>query len=1058
MNAAVQPPLHEPTQSQKEAGNYAKRKIPWKGMEISIENEAGSFRRGTNRSGKSWEQRMSYPYGYLRGTEGVDGDHVDCFIGPNLESPTVHVVHAMVVNDWRTYDEDKVMIGWDSADAAKQAFIDNYSDPRFFGDMVAMPVDEFLTKVKATKDKPAMIKAQQMSLFDAPINVPTSVRKDGTVVKPYTRIQKVALKVEPPKPLTLDDAVHALGGLDHVKKVLASETQERIDAIMHKLATVSGMPIEAVRPRLGIHDVPAPAPVPVYYPRDGETKTEDGIDYVLKEGHWHRVTPLADPGIELAEDKQDLAEVMGKDPHGEAAQTLIHDIAKKHTALVEPDPVPADDAPDDLDPNSPNYRYRDTGYVPGSRKELASENIRNSARTGARVRATDVDWTEIEQNPREAKELITKANLFGDVDWMALKDGGMEPGAGFLIDRVYAAIGLEPSTESPRARRDFALGLETARDRLERCKTAEEVTAVLNEIRDEMEGAMLNARESEDYKAARVIVDGMRKVYGDIKEKLDIAYKAQLEASSKHGSFKYQQDKRLLRKWKPDPELQAGIDQWKPISEKLHADYMAMREADPKLKTQARPHPGGGTSYDNDYEFAIRTAGGIAHTILEQAKMRNLRDNPLTRAWMTLGERFMRAVYYRSYKGSDTFASHVTSAKTGKIKDWAWAEKGGAGSGAKSTKREIGFQLKVAENFSREGGREVSAESTAAFKAMFGLRDVQSGNWVLRDTNSAAFHVKQATQAFADLADIVGAPDALISMKGRLAIAFGARGSGNAGFRGAARAHYEPVQRVINLTKMGGGGCLGHEWFHAMDNMVAEAELGHIGDASTYLTETPELLPAGELRDAFAGLREAITAGDHPLIEYISYNDKDFRTARHNIERPYNSVAKIIKDAGNLTAAVLAVDSYYAGIKKRYGHDVPRKIETQHKQWRRLATAFHHGDSSGARAAVESGPRRSSFAYEAAQLDQGDDGKYWSKTREMAARAFQAWTEDTLAAQGRKNDYLSVFADNKYYVDPIFGSTYPFPEGEERKRINGAFDRLFAALKASGTLAKAFSE
>ncbi len=1059
------PPLHEPTEAQKDAGNYAKRKIGWRGMTISIENEQGSMRRGVNRDGKSWEQRMAYPYGYFLETEATDGEHVDVFVGPNLEAPTVYVVHARKVNRWDQYDEDKIMLGFGSSEEAKQGFLDSYSDPRFFGAMVAMPAEEFIGKLKATKNKPAMIKAEQLGLFDAPIQVAGSVKKDGTVTKPYIRIQKVA-----PKPPTFEAVVRTLGGLDHVKKVLEAESPDRIESIVGKIAEVSTLAKPDVRQRLGIADAvaadpvaPAPSqegegdatPAPVYYPHDGETKTEDGIEYVLKEGHWHRVTPLVDPNIDLAEDKHDLAEVMGKDPHGDAAQTLINGIADKHKAIVEPEPVPADEAPDDLDPNSPNYRYRDTGYVPGSRKELAAESIRGAARQGKRVRTTDVDWTEIEQNPREAKELITKANLFGDVDWRALKDAGMEPGAGFLVDRVYAAVGVEPSEETPRARQDFALGLETIRDRLERCKTAAEVTDVINEIRDEMEGTMLNARESEDYKAARKIVDGMRKIYGDIKERLDAAYKEQLEASSKYGNFKYQQEKRTRRGWKPDPELQAGIDQWKPVSEKLFADYMAMREADPKLKTHAREMPGGGTAYDNDYEFAIRMAGGIAQSILQQAKARNLHENPLTRAWMTLGERFMKAIYYRSYKGSDTFAAHVTSAKTGKIKDWSWAEKEGAHTG-KSTKREIGFQLKVAENFSREGGRDVSAESTAAFKTLFGLRDVQSGNWVLRDPNSAAFHVKQATHAFADLADIIGEPDGLISMHGRLAIAFGARGSGNAGFRGAARAHYEPVHRIINLTKMGGGGCLGHEWFHAMDNLVTEAELGHPGNSDTYLTETPELLPPGELRDAFAGVRDAILSGDKQLLEYIDYSDKDFRTARYNMERPHNEVTKFIKNAANLSAAVKAVDDYYAGIKKRYGAEVPRKVETQHKNWRRLAAAYHHGDSSGGRAAAEVGPKRSSFAYEAVQLDQGDDSKYWSKTREMAARAFQAWTEDTLSAQGRKNDYLSVFADNKYYVDPIFGNTYPFPEGDERKRINAAFDKLFAVLKTNGTLAKAF--
>ena len=64
----------------------------------------------------------------------------------------------------------------------------------------------------------------------------------------------------------------------------------------------------------------------------------------------------------------------------------------------------------------------------------------------------------------------------------------------------------------------------------------------------------------------------------------------------------------------------------------------------------------------------------------------------------------------------------------------------------------------------------------------------------------------------------------------------------------------------------------------------------------------------------------------------------------------------------------------------------------------------------------------------------------------------------SLAVMGRKNDYLSVFADNKYCYDPESGTQWkPYPEGEERKRINEAFDDLVEVLRKDGTLAKAFS-
>lgn len=149
----------EPDAEQAEASTYNKPRIEWQGLTIAVENPAGSVRRGRNRHGVTWEVRMRFDYGEIVGTLGVDGDPVDVIVGPNLDAPTVYVVHQRRVNDWENYDEDKVCVGFDSEDDAKQAFLSNYNDPRFLGPITAMPVDEFVAKVRATKDKPTMIKA-----------------------------------------------------------------------------------------------------------------------------------------------------------------------------------------------------------------------------------------------------------------------------------------------------------------------------------------------------------------------------------------------------------------------------------------------------------------------------------------------------------------------------------------------------------------------------------------------------------------------------------------------------------------------------------------------------------------------------------------------------------------------------------------------------------------------------------------------------------------------------------------------------------------------------------
>lgn len=149
----------EPDAGQSASGKYRKPRIEWQGLTIAIENPAGSVRRGRNRDGVTWEQRMQYAYGEILGSMGVDGDPVDVFLGPNMDAPMVYVVHQRKVNRWDEYDEDKCMVGFDSEDEAKAAFLACYTDPRFLGPVTALPVAEFIAKVRATRDAPAMIKA-----------------------------------------------------------------------------------------------------------------------------------------------------------------------------------------------------------------------------------------------------------------------------------------------------------------------------------------------------------------------------------------------------------------------------------------------------------------------------------------------------------------------------------------------------------------------------------------------------------------------------------------------------------------------------------------------------------------------------------------------------------------------------------------------------------------------------------------------------------------------------------------------------------------------------------
>lgn len=149
----------QPTEAQAKAGNYKKPRMRWCGMEIAIECPAGTVRSGRDRDGTEWSIRMLYPYGYLVGTMGVDGDPVDVYVGPDAEAPMVYVITTRVPGKWSQDDEQKAMIGFASEDDARAAFLKHYTDPRFLGDICTMPVADFVQKVRATKDRPAMLKS-----------------------------------------------------------------------------------------------------------------------------------------------------------------------------------------------------------------------------------------------------------------------------------------------------------------------------------------------------------------------------------------------------------------------------------------------------------------------------------------------------------------------------------------------------------------------------------------------------------------------------------------------------------------------------------------------------------------------------------------------------------------------------------------------------------------------------------------------------------------------------------------------------------------------------------
>lgn len=119
----------EPTPAQAEAGNYKKGHITIGEFDITIENPAGSVRKGVDADGKEWQTTMANTYGYIKGTEGVDGDHIDVFLHSDMDQWDGR--KAFVVDQTNTdgsFDEHKVMLGFNDKDEAMSAYLANYDE------------------------------------------------------------------------------------------------------------------------------------------------------------------------------------------------------------------------------------------------------------------------------------------------------------------------------------------------------------------------------------------------------------------------------------------------------------------------------------------------------------------------------------------------------------------------------------------------------------------------------------------------------------------------------------------------------------------------------------------------------------------------------------------------------------------------------------------------------------------------------------------------------------------------------------------------------------------
>lgn len=147
----------EPTEAQKEAGNYKKGHVQVGTFDITIEQPQGSVCKGTDANGKQWESKMNNTYGYIRGAVGVDGDHIDVFLSNDIDGWNGRKVFVVdQYNPDGSFDEHKVMLGFNDQDEAKGDYLANYEQGWENGrriDITGVNLEDFEKWIESSKRK-----------------------------------------------------------------------------------------------------------------------------------------------------------------------------------------------------------------------------------------------------------------------------------------------------------------------------------------------------------------------------------------------------------------------------------------------------------------------------------------------------------------------------------------------------------------------------------------------------------------------------------------------------------------------------------------------------------------------------------------------------------------------------------------------------------------------------------------------------------------------------------------------------------------------------------------
>lgn len=916
-----------PTDKQKEAGNYKKGHVQIGTFNITIEQPKGSVRSGVDANGRKWETTMHNTYGYIRGTEGVDGDHIDVFLSDDIDGwngSKVFVVDQY--NEDGTFDEHKVMLGFNTIEEAESAYLANYEKGwEKKHKIVVSPIhtEEFEKWIDSSHRK--------TKAFAEYKSVQFAEKEDRfSPIQGYSYEEIIETVSDEIKDILNDSGIE---GVD-VKEVWAHGSRMRGDAKddsdldivmfyegdareddLFNTISESGLAIEGVRIDVNPIRIKSQKDIDRYKEKsrqydkekmsknaeENSAKDESNKQKTIVEQSKKPSSKIEDFGEKIGGARKDVirkyADKINVNGTTFSAMFPRPEIDKLIEAGLPIGKVAAvktmfDNAKREFDLKKKHYG-KDKALQSAAFFAMYAQNVLTGNESNFDLSFKGFAFTEW-------GKAFMKANiaLYQSVfDRLGVEYGKMD----------LSSYGINPITEENKKKYNLKHLNEQNRKSQEefaKRKGTEPPVYKDGDLINFVGGQYYNPKDQ--FETLEEAVDTMVeriekevKVGEESKHKAEIYWKLDALGRTDYskifvGVKVHGHGKVDLMEFKSSKEANDWIREH-------DADFQQMAAAKTEqLKSdKSKPLP----KYRIDHRFVRNDNGsivryevfadfgkGITHTLktFEIPAKESSQDRLRAQGEVYKNEVLPYMNSDDAKQSADEHARRIQREKESKNKNYTTERK---------SRERVGKDWRNGKDATPDMFVDMDGK-----KSVFGFRAVEFGNYVANKERQQ--FLNDIYDALMDMSDVLGVSPRALSLGGQLAIAVGARG------KSSASGHYEPEKNVINLTKTSGYGVLAHEWLHAFDRYFSNYDPSAIyvggvryATGTEYKDDTRQ-----EVKDAFAALMDVMKKSDYykrsmTLGEYWA-SDKELaaRALQDHIIRKLNERGQKNDFLSNLTA------------------------------------------------------------------------------------------------------------------------------------------------------------